>query len=71
MKKKITRSTTLKDVLDYSGAEKILAKHNLPCLNCPLARFEMDELKLGDICKMYNINVEKLLKELNELLSRK
>ncbi len=65
-KKKITSKISLSQILKYPGAEEILAKYKLPCLWCPLAKFEMENLALGEICKMYNINLEKLLKELNK-----
>jgi len=64
--KKITSNTTLAEVLESEGAEKILAKYNLPCLTCPFAKMEMDQLKIGQICKMYGIDLKGLLKELNE-----
>ena len=63
--KKITKNTTLAEVLEYSGAEKILVKHNVPCVTCPFAKMEMDKLKIGQICKMYKIDIDKLLTELN------
>jgi len=66
--KKITKDTTLAEILELAEAEKILAKYNLPCLGCPMAKFEMENLKIGEICKIYNINIDKLLKELNEKL---
>lgn len=64
---KITKNTTLAGILALPGAEKVLAKYNLPCLWCPLVKFEIENLKLGQVCKIYNIDVEKLLKELNPL----
>jgi len=64
---KITKETTLAEILNLPGAEKILAKYNLPCLSCPFAKMEMENLKIGEICKTYGINAEKLLKELNKL----
>lgn len=64
---KIAKDTTLAEVLADSELEKVLAKHNLPCLSCPFARFEMEKLKLGDICAMYNIDSEKLLADLNKV----
>jgi len=67
-KKKITGEITLSQILKYPGAGKILAKYKLPCLWCPMAKFEMENLTLGEICKMYNINLEKLLRELNQKL---
>lgn len=65
--KKITEKTTLKEILEIKGAEDILAKYNMPCLTCPMAEVEMKTLTLGQICQMYGINLEKLLKEVNEL----
>ncbi len=66
MTKKITKETILADILKHPKAEKILAKYNLPCLHCPMAAQEMEKLKIGEVCKMYNINLESLLKELNK-----
>lgn len=64
---KITKDTTLSLILEKKSAEKVLVKYNLPCLACPYAKMEMDELKIGDVCKMYGIDCRALLKELNEL----
>jgi hypothetical protein len=63
---KITKDSTLAEILELKGAEKILAKYNLPCLTCPFAKMEMESLKIGQICKLYGISLEKLLKELNK-----
>jgi len=63
---KITKDTTLAEVLEQPDAEKILAKYKVPCLTCPMAKMEMQVLRIGDICKMYGIDSEKLLKELNK-----
>ena len=64
---RIDENTTVAKVLEKKGAENILKKHNFPCLGCPMARYEIDSLKLGEVCNMYGINTKKLLKELNEL----
>jgi len=66
MNTKITKDTTLAEILKNPELVKILVKYNLPCLGCPLAKMEMENLKIGEICKMYNISVERLLRELNE-----
>ena len=63
---KITENTTLAEILKLPGAEKILAKYNLPCLSCPMAKFEMEKLKIGQVCQMYGIETKKLLKELGK-----
>ena len=64
--KKATENTTLADILEVSGSEKILAKYNLPCLTCPFAKMEMEQLKIGQVCKMYGIDLKGLLEELNK-----
>jgi hypothetical protein len=66
MVKKLTKNSTLAEVLAASGAEKILAKYKLPCLTCPFAQLEIDVLKIGEVCKLYGIQLEKVLKELND-----
>jgi len=66
MKNKITKNTSLAEILKKPGAEKILAKYNLPCLTCPFASLEMEDLKIGKICEMYKIDIDNLLKDLNK-----
>jgi len=61
---KITEETTLAKILDIPKAEDILAKHGVPCVSCPHAKIEMDKLKLGEICQMYGLDLDKLLKDL-------
>ena len=62
----ITEKTTLADILALAGAEVILSKYKVPCLTCPMAQYEMQSLTLGDICKMYGIDLKKLLADLNK-----
>jgi len=62
---KISRDTVLSEILKKHGADKILAKNSVPCLSCPMAQFEIDKLKIGEVCKMYGLELEKILKELN------
>ncbi|MBU3941728.1 MAG: disulfide oxidoreductase [Nanoarchaeota archaeon] len=64
---KVTKDTTLAEVLKINGSEKILSKFQVPCLGCAMAQMEMDTLKLGDICNMYGLDLDKLLKELNTI----
>lgn len=64
---KITKETTLDQILKVPKAEEVLAKYDVPCLSCPMAQFEMKELRVGEICKMYNINLKSLLIDLNKL----
>lgn len=68
--KKITKDTTLSELLGDSEAERVLLKYRLPCLTCPFAESEMEHLKIGEICKMYGINLKSLLKDLNEIYKK-
>lgn len=63
---KVTKDTTLAEVLEVPHAEEILAEYKVPCLTCPMAQMEMQVLRIGDICKMYGIDIMKLLKSLNK-----
>lgn len=66
MENKITKNTTIEKILQKDGAMEILIKYNLPCLSCPMAIFEIEKLKIGDVCKVYGIDAKGLLKELNK-----
>ncbi len=60
-----TEKSTLEEILEFSGAEDVLLKYDVPCLGCPMARLEMQDLNIGQICATYGINLEGLLKDLN------
>ncbi len=62
----LNKDTTLAEILKSPGLKKILAKYNLPCLTCPFASLEMEDLKIGKICEMYEIDINNLLKDLNK-----
>lgn len=66
---KITENIKLSELLENPKAIEVLVKYNLPCLGCPFAQMEMDKLKLGEICKMYKIDLKSLLKELKKIYS--
>ncbi len=65
MKNKITKETTLTKILEIQGADDVLTKHGVPCVTCPMAKMEMDKLKIGEVCKTYGVDLGKLLKDLN------
>lgn len=67
---KVTKDTTLEEVLKMKGSEKILEKYKFPCLGCFFAQYESKSLKLGEVCEMYKIDAGKLIKELNEKLGK-
>jgi hypothetical protein len=60
-----TDKSTLEEILEFSGAVDVLVKYDVPCLGCPMARLEMQNLNIGQICAMYGIDLENLLKDLN------
>jgi len=64
---KITQNTTLKKILEVRGSDEVLAKYGVPCLSCPMASLEINRLKIGEVCKMYGLNLEKILEELNKI----
>jgi hypothetical protein len=66
MTTKITSKTTLKKIIEKKGADEIMAKHGVPCLSCPMAAMEIDKLEIGKVCKIYGLNLEKLLENLNK-----
>ncbi len=44
MKKKINAETTLDKILKLKNGEKILSKYGVPCVSCPMAKFELSQL---------------------------
>lgn len=68
--KKITKNTTLAELLNDKKSKKyieILNEFKLPCLHCPFAIFEIYNLTLEDVCKNYQIDLKDLLKKLNKI----
>ena len=65
MVKIITKATTLEKIIEQKGGEKVLHDNGVPCMSCPMAQFEIDKLKIGEVCEMYELDLEKILKELN------
>lgn len=68
---KFTKETILAEIMKIPGAQEVLAKYNLPCLSCPFAKFETEKLKIGQVCQMYGIDVDNLIKDLSKLNSKK
>jgi len=66
-KKSITEKTILVKIFKKKGALLILAKYRLPCLICPMIKFEIEKLTIGQVSRMYNLDLKKLLFELNNL----
>lgn len=57
----------MKKILEVRGSDEVLAKYGVPCLSCPMASLEINRLKIGEVCKMYGLNLEKILEELNKI----
>jgi hypothetical protein len=64
---KISSKTTLEKILEKKGAGKVLMENGVPCLSCPMAAMEIDKLQIGEVSKIYGLNLEKILKELNKI----
>ena len=66
MSEKVTENTILGELLQKPDAMQILRQFRLPCLSCPMAALEMGVLKIGDVARMYGIDLSSLLIELNK-----
>ncbi len=66
MEKKYTEDTKLSEVMSKPETSKIIMKYKLPCLHCAMAAYEAEILTLGMISKTYGIDLDNMLKELNE-----
>jgi hypothetical protein len=64
---KVIITTTLAKILMIKGADEILANNGVPCLSCPMAPMEIDDLQIGEVCKAYGLNLKKIIMELNDL----
>ena len=64
--RKFKENTPLEEVLKHPRAALVLRQHGIPCPTCPLARLEMGKLKIGDVARMYNVDLERLLEALNK-----
>ena len=62
----ITEKTKLGEVYKLKNGYDILSKYQVPCVTCPYAKLEMDELNLEQIAEMYGIDLKGLLEDLNK-----
>lgn len=67
MSEKYNKDTKLEEVLKSPGASAVVSRFRLPCLHCAMAAYEAKILTLGQIAGTYGIDLDGLLKELNEL----
>lgn len=47
---------------------EILRKYGFPCLACPMAAVEISKLRIGEVARIYGIDLKKLLKDLNDAM---
>lgn len=55
-------SNILETIENYPQAIEIFTKNGLPCVGCAAARFE----KLSDVVEEFGIDLDKLIKELED-----
>ncbi len=67
MTDKYTEDSKLEEVLKTPETSAVISKYQLPCLHCAMAAYEAKILTLGQIAKSYGIDLDGMLKELNEL----
>jgi hypothetical protein len=67
-KNKIKKETTLKDIVEIEGAKEVLVKHKVPCLSCPMANFEIEQLEIGKVAEIYGLDLKQILEDLNSLI---
>ena len=63
---KITEETLLSELFEDEGAVRILNEYRMPCIACPFASLEMNDLSIGFASKMYNLDVQGLVSDLNK-----
>jgi len=68
---KVDEHTKLGKIMKLKGVDKILVKHKVPCVSCPMAKMEIDNLEIGNVCEMYGLKKKELLLEINQLLKHK
>ncbi len=62
----IDKNSTISEILETKKGNKILKKYGVPCLSCPFASQEIKVLKIGDVCKMYGLDIDGIIKDLQE-----
>ena len=63
---KFTKNSKLSGIINSKKGPEILAEFGVPCPTCPFFAAEAEKLTIGDVCKQYGINLEKLLEALNK-----
>jgi len=58
--------TTLAEIFETKHGQKVYKKIGVPCVSCAMAAGEINFLKIGEVAKMYGLDKEKIIKELNQ-----
>ena len=67
-KDKITEDMTIREVIDnYPEATMVFMKYNIGCIGCIAASFE----KVKDIATVHQIDLKKLVQDLNAAVQKK
>lgn len=61
---RITKDTTIAEALRYPGVAKILSNYGITCFGCPMMSLE----KIEDIARIHGVDIDELLKELNNAI---
>lgn len=61
---KITKDTTIAEALKYPGVADVLTRYGVACFGCPMMSLE----RIEDIVRVHGIDIDKLLKELNDTI---
>ncbi|MGM0439105.1 MAG: DUF1858 domain-containing protein [Patescibacteria group bacterium] len=61
----ITKDSTIEEILKHPKGQEVMAKYQVPCLGCPMASMEMQDLKIEQVAKQYDLDLESILEDLN------
>lgn len=62
---KITKDSTIEEILCHPRGSKVLSKYKVPCLSCPMAAGELSYLKIDEVARIYDLDLAAILKEIN------
>jgi len=64
---KITKDMTIAEALKYPGVADVLTRYGVACLGCPMMSLE----RIEDIARIHGIDIDRLLKELNDAINER
>lgn len=66
----VNKESILSEIINQGG-EPVLKKHGVPCVSCPMAAMELNTLQIGDVCNIYGLDLDAILKDLNKPKQKK